>query len=200
MEGTEASQPTARESSAPWIIVPTYDVARSLDGAAFSIIATGLTTPSLATTVVSGHAYRYEARARDRAGNVGSWIAGSTLHPALQQTSAGFTWAGTWATQAVAAYSGGSARVASTAGASASYTFSGQAFAIVASRDPSYGQFKVYVDGVFVLTVDTYAASHGGQVIVFGKTLAFATHTVQVVVVGTAGRPTVVFDALEVLR
>jgi dolichol-phosphate mannosyltransferase len=39
MEGTEASQPTARESSAPWIIVPTYDEAENLATAVAAILA-----------------------------------------------------------------------------------------------------------------------------------------------------------------
>src|SRR5262249_50692430 len=37
-----------------------YDVARSTDGGLFYTIATGLTSPSLATSESSGHAYRYE--------------------------------------------------------------------------------------------------------------------------------------------
>ena len=181
--------------------VVSYDVARSVDGGAFTVIATATTATSLATTVSSGHAYRYEARARDRAGNVGAWVAGPTLHPSiLQHTAAGFTWAGAWTTQSVAAYSGGSARVASAAGASVSYTFTGRGFAVVASRDATYGQFKVYVDGAYVVTVDTTAPSHADRVVVYARALTWATHTVKLVVAGTAGRPTVVFDALEVLR
>ncbi|HXI44916.1 MAG TPA: hypothetical protein VNH13_01310, partial [Candidatus Acidoferrales bacterium] len=179
----------------------TYDVARSVDGSAFSVIKTGVTTASLAVAVASSHSYRYEVRAHDRAGNVGGWVAGPTLKPLLaQQTSTAVAWAGAWTTVSNAAYLGGSARTATAAGAALTYTFSGRAVALVASKDPAYGQVKVYVDGVYITTVDTWAAAHVDRTVVFARTSSWATHTLKLVVVGTAGRPTVAVDAFEVVR
>lgn len=178
-----------------------YDLARSVDGAAFVVIATGLTSPTFSTTQGSGHRYRYEARARDRAGNVGSWAAGSTLYPVLvQQTTTAVRLSGVWTTWYVSGYSGGSARASATASAAISYTFSGRAIAVVASRDPRYGQFRVYIDGAYVATIDTLASVHQDRVVVFSRGLSWATHTIKLVVLGTSGRPRVVVDAFGVFR
>ena len=181
--------------------VGSYDVARSLDGAAFAVVATALTTPSLATSVAGGHSYRFEVRARDKAGNISGWVAGPTFQPSLvQQTLTTLTWAGAWTTVSNAAYSGGSERTTTAANASVSYTFTGRAIAVLASRDPTSGQFKVVIDGAYVVTTETMASSHVDRAVVFSRTLTYGTHTIKLIAVGTAGRPTVAIDAFEVLR
>lgn len=181
--------------------VVTYDVARSLDGAAFATVASGLTAATWATSVASGHTYRFETRAHDKSGNVSGWAAGPTMRPSYaQQTLSTMAWAGSWTTVSATAYSGGSERKTSAAGASVSYTFTGRAVAVLASRDPAYGQAKVYIDGAYVVTMETAAASHMDRAVTFSKALTWGTHTIKLVVVGTAGRPTVAFDALEILN
>jgi hypothetical protein len=123
------------------------------------------------------------------------------MRPSLvQQTASGLTWAGAWTTVSGTAYSGGSERQASAAGASLSYTFTGRAIGLLASRDPAYGQVKVYIDGAYVVTTETAASSHLDRAVVFSRTLTWGTHTIKLVVVGTAGRPTVALDAFEVLN
>jgi hypothetical protein len=180
--------------------VASYDIARSVDGAAFAIIKSGATGSSYQVSLVSGHTYRFEVRAKDRAGNVGAWVLGPVLKPLLvEQSSSGITWSGTWSTVSSTSYSGGSARTATAAGASASYTFSGRAFAVVVRRDPSYGQLRVYLDGTLVSTVDTGSVA-AYRYVITGKTFTAGTHTLKLVVVGTSGRPRVVLDALEVMR
>jgi hypothetical protein len=193
------SWPAASDSGGSGL--STYDVARSVDGAAFKLLQGGLTATRLTTNAWSGHTYRFEVRARDRAGNVGGWVAGPTLRPVLvQQTSSAVSWSGSWTTDSGSAYMGGSARTASAAGASASYSFSGRAVALVVSRDPAYGQVKVYLDGAYVMTVDTASSGHADRAVVFSRTFAGGSHTLRLVAVGTAGRPTVVVDAFEVIR
>jgi hypothetical protein len=179
-----------------------YDVARSTDGGAFVVIKTGLTTPSLAVSLSSGHTYRFEVRAHDKANNVSAWVAGSTLRPAIvQQTSSSLTWAGAWTTTSSASYSGGSARYSGVAGASVTYAFSGRGIGVVFGRGPTRGQVKVYMDGAYLATVDTYAASASYGWVGFARNFsAYGSHTLKLVVVGTPTRPTVVLDALEVLR
>jgi len=179
-----------------------YDVARSLDGGAFVLIATGLTTPSLGVRLSSGHSYRFEVRAHDRANNTGYWVAGVTLHPAIvQQTSTSISWVGSWTTTSSTAYSGGSARYSRAAGASLTYAFSGRGIGVTFGRGPTRGQIKAYIDGVYVSTIDTYAATSSFGWVGFARNFsAYGSHTIKLVVVGTAGRPTVVVDAFEVLR
>lgn len=180
----------------------TYDVARSYDGAGFTIITTGLTSPTAVYNLASGHTYRYEIRTHDRAGNVGGWAAGPTLHPLLlQQTSSSILYHGTWTTATYASFSGGSVRYATAAGASASYTFTGRGVAFVTTRAASRGSVKVYIDGVLVSTVSCYAASTTFRYVAYSRAwTSSGTHTIKLVVVGTSGRPRVDLDAIEVLR
>lgn len=179
-----------------------YDVARSVDGGTFATISTRLTTASLAASESSGHSYRYEVRSHDHAGNVGFWTAGSTVRPTLlQQTSSAIAYHGTWTTVSSTSYSGGSLRYASAAGASASLTTSARSLAFVTTRGPSRGAVKVYVDGVLKATIDLHAATLQARFVAYAATWSsVGTHSIRVVVVGTAGRPRVDLDAFEILR
>jgi uncharacterized protein YkwD len=50
-----------------------FQVQRRIDGGTWQWVATSTTATSRAGCVPSGHKYEYRIRARDRAGNVGSW-------------------------------------------------------------------------------------------------------------------------------
>jgi len=182
--------------------IATYDIARSVDGGTFAVVQTGLTSPAYLISLASGHSYRYEVRAHDRAGNVSGWAAGSTMHPSLlQQTSSLIAWHGTWTTTSSTVFSGGSARYATVAGASSSWTTSARGFAFVTTRGPTRGAARVYVDGVLKATIDLYAASYQYRYVAYAVGWSsVATHTIKVVVVGTAGHPRVDLDAFEALR
>jgi hypothetical protein len=182
--------------------VASYDVAQSTDGGAFVVIGSALATTSLSLVLSPGHTYRYEVRPRDAASNLGAWLAGPTLRPLLvQQTSAAIHYTGTWTTTTSTVYSGGSARFASAAGASVSYTFSGRSVGAVLARGPYRGAVKVYVDGVLASTIDLYAATDTYRYVAFARTwTSVGTHTLKLVVVGTVGRPRVILDAIEVLQ
>jgi hypothetical protein len=179
-----------------------YDVGRSYDGAAYQTIASATTATSLNWTMTPGHSYRFRVRARDKAGNLGSWAYTSTWYSSLiQQSSSSVVYGGTWATSSNSADSGGSATSASVAGASATMTFSGRAVAWVTTLRASAGAAQVYVDGILAATVDTVAAAPTYRQIVFSTAwTSYGTHTIKLVVVGTAGRPQVDLDAFEVIR
>ena len=178
-----------------------YDVARSSDGGAFAVIRSGLPGASLAIGVAPGHSYRFEVRATDKASNRSAWMAGSTFSPALVQQTSGVVYGGTWATASSPAYSGGSARYSGGAGAWASYSFTGRGIEAFLTRGPTRGQVRIYVDGVLISTTDLYAATASGPLAAFVRTFSTsAAHTIKLVVVGTAGRPTVVLDAFGVIR
>ena len=182
--------------------IRSYDVRTSVDGGVFATLAAGLTFTSMAIALVPGHTYRFEVRARDRAGNLGGWVAGATLRAYLpQQTYAGLTWKGTWKSATVAQCSGGSVRYATTAGASAAYSFTGRSIAWVTTLGPDRGAAKVYVDGVLVTTIDLHASTLVYRRIAFAKSWSAAgAHSLRIVVVGTAGRPRVDVDAFAVIR
>jgi spore germination protein YaaH len=182
--------------------IATWDVQRSLDGGTYATIAAGVPSASLAMSLETGHTYRFRVRARDRAGNVGAWVTGATTTPVLrQQTSTAIIWKGSWTTRSDSRFSGGSARFATAAGASATYTFTGRSIAWVSLFASDRGSARVYVDGVLVATVSTYASDRTFRRVAFAKSWSVSgDHTLRIVVIGTAGRPRIDVDALEVLR
>jgi spore germination protein YaaH len=181
--------------------VASYDVRRSIDGGAYVTIAYGLAAASRPVTLTPGHTYRFMVRARDRAGNVGAWVTGPTISPYLrQQTRTTLSWTGTWTTATDARFSGGSARYATAAGASMSYSFGGRSVAWVTTLGPSRGAARVYIDGVLTATVDLKAPTTTFGRVAFAKSWTVSGwHTIRIVAVGTLTRPRVDVDALEIL-
>jgi hypothetical protein len=181
--------------------VGTYDVARSVDGGAYTTIATRLLSTTYDTTGSRTHTYRFEVRARDWAGNVGPWKPASTYRVNVsQQTSPAVTWGGTWTTSTSDAYSGGSLRYAVANGPWASYTFTGRSVGFVTSKGPNRGSVKIYVDGSYVGTVGLYASTLTLGYVAWQRTwTSSAKHTIKVVAVANSGHPRVDVDAFEVL-
>lgn len=179
-----------------------YDIARSKDGGAFTTLATSLTSAAYSTSLAVGHTYRFQVRGRDNAGNLGPWKAAATVTAAItQQSSSAVKYAGTWSTASSSNFSGGSLKAAYRAGASATYTFTGRSVAWVTTRSSRNGAAKVYVDGVLVSALYLYASSTTYRYVAFQKTwTTSATHTIKVVVVGTARHPRIDIDAFVVLR
>ena len=182
--------------------IRSYDVRRSVDGGAYQSIATGVTSASLATFLAQGHTYRFSIRARDRAGNVGGWVAGLPIRGYLaQQTSTALAWTGPWSKGASASYSGLADRFSRVAGASVTYRFTGRAVGWVTTMGPDRGAARVYIDGVLAATVDTHAATLAFRRIAFARSWSTSgLHTLRIVVVGTAGHARVDVDALEFVR
>jgi spore germination protein YaaH len=182
--------------------VASYDVERSVDGGAFAVIATGLASPSLAVGLSSGHTYRFAVRARDHAGNIGSWKGGATTSTVVRQESSSFlAYAGSWHTATSSHFAGGAVRYATTLGAAVQYTFTGRSIAFVTTLAPTRGVVRLYLDGAFVANLDTGSATVAYREILWSRTFpTAASHTIRLVVLGTAGRPRVDLDAFLVLR
>jgi hypothetical protein len=99
----------------------------------------------------------------------------------------------------LSSYSGGAVRYATAAGASASYTFTGRAVALVTTRAPSRGSVKVYVNGVYIATVNLATTTTFRSVAWQRSWSTVATRTVTFVVVGTANHPRIDLDAIAIL-
>jgi hypothetical protein len=184
-----------------------YWVQQSLNGAPFGTIK--LSSP-LATAVVrqltAGTTYQFQARVVD--------VAGNTSTPALQtppfrallfsEVDAGIAYSAGWVRKGHSYAHGGAVTYATTAGASATFSFSGTSVAWISTRDTNRGQAEVFVDGVSQGIVDLYAATLQGRRIVFSKNdLAPGAHTLQIVVLGThhpsSGGTRVDLDVLAML-
>jgi hypothetical protein len=179
--------------------VASYDVRQSVDGSAWATIASKTTDTVLQTSVSPGHAYRFMVRARDRAGNVGSWSGGWAWYPQLVQESHGdLAYTGGWSSEDDGDFSADGARFATDAGATVKYTFSGRAVSWVTQLGPDSGEVEVYLDGDLVATVDTHADATIERFVAFTRGWSSdGKHTIKLVVVGT-GR--VDLDAFEVIR
>ena len=177
--------------------IASYDVKRSVDGGSYLRIASSVTGTSLNATMTPGHSYRFEVRARDKAGNVGAWVGPSTWYTSLtQQSSASVSTTGAWSAEAGASYSAGSVRFSTAAGAGASLTFKGRSVGWVTTQRAGGGLAQVYIDGALAATVDTSAASTTERVLAFTKSwTTYASHTIRIVVVN--GR--VDLDAFAIL-
>ncbi|MEI7745102.1 MAG: hypothetical protein WCK58_15300, partial [Chloroflexota bacterium] len=163
-------------------------------------------TQSSASTTARIHApttgsVRFRVTPVDRAGWSGPTRTGVAVSARLVQgSSTSVHYSGAWTTAGGTAYSGGSVRWASGAGASASYTFTGRGIGLVTSFASPRGAVKVYVDGVLKATVDCGSGT-ANRMVAWQKTWSTpGAHTLKVVVVGTPGRSRVDLDAFVVLR
>ncbi|HEX3264144.1 MAG TPA: glycosyl hydrolase family 18 protein [Candidatus Limnocylindrales bacterium] len=180
-----------------------YDVRRSVDGGAWADLAVDTTSRSMLIALTPGHEYRFQVRARDRAGNVGTWTSGPAIPVLLRQNqTSALSYSGTWKLVSASGYSGGSVRYATAAGASVRYAFTGRSVAVVLSRRPDGGKVKVYVDGSYVTTINTSATAAAYRQLLFARSWSTAgTHSLRLVVVGgTTGHARVDFDAIALLR
>jgi spore germination protein YaaH len=182
--------------------IRSFDLRRSTDGGAWTTVATGITGTTREVALVPGHTHRFEVRARDRAGNVGAWVASPTFVAQLRQEGwDAVRWRGDWNGASTSAFSAGSVRYSTDAGASFRTEFTGRGIAWVSTLGSSHGAARVYLDGALVATVGTSSKATLHRRIVFARTWStVGTHTLRIVVVGTAGHARVDLDALEIVR
>ena len=184
-------------SATDWSGIASYSLQRSVNGGSWTTTL-GSTTATGADTSIpfSGSAVQ-RVRATDKYANTSAYVAGTLAKVAVfQQTSSTVSWSGTWRTASWSGASGGTARYATTHNARATFTFTGSGVAWVAAKGPTRGSASVYVDGRWVRSVNLYAASGLSRAIVFSQNwTTIGTHTVTIVVAGTAGHPRVDVDA-----
>ena len=181
-----------------------YHASKSIDDGDFTSISTTLSSNIVKVNVLPGHHYFFAMRAVDRAGNVSLWeryVAQASL-TAIQQSSSRAVYRGPWTTSTSTTWWGGSAKGSTTAGATASLTFTGRQVAWIALKAPNRGKAQVYIDGVLRGTVDLYAPSLLKQRVAWrsswGPSSPTNTHTIRIKVLGTVGRPKVDIDGFIV--
>jgi hypothetical protein len=175
-----------------------YEIQRLVDAAGYIRVAvTGPTTRSVRTFLRGGHTYRFRVRWFDRNGWPSGWAYGRQLTTTrFQDGNWRLTYTGSWRIRRSTTFSGGSFHETSTAGAPATFRFTGTDITIVGPRGPHRGRALVYVDGVYRKTIDTYARSDQVRsVLWWGHWSSPGAHSVTVRVAGTVGRPWVGLDA-----
>lgn len=178
--------------------IASHGLQRRVDGGSWvNVRLPSATATAVDQAITVGAAVQQRARSTDGNANTSAYVAGPIVRSMLtQQSGPAVRYSGSWTTVSRASASGGSVRTASSAGASATYTFTGSSIGWVATRGPGRGSARVYVDGVYAATVNLYAASGQSRVVVFARNWrTVGSHTLRIVVVGTAGHPRVEVDA-----
>lgn len=182
--------------------IASYRLERSVNGGAWSkVTLASATSKSFSERRAYDLPVRYRVRATDKAGNVGAWDYSSTVRPTrVADTSSLLRYSSGWASVTDPTAYGGVAHESSAGGSSVTYTFSGRSIAWLGEVGPTFGKARVYVDGVLTW-VETGAATESPRRLLFRRTwTTVGTHTITVVVNGTAGRPTLSVDGFAILR
>ena len=112
-----------------------------------------------------------------------------------------FSYHGKWTVVLGSTSAGTGFRYSTTKGATASITVTARNVAWVAPMNSRSGKAAVYVDGVYVQTVNLYSATSKTRQVVFAAAFETrGTHTITMRNLGTAGHSRVSLDALVVLR
>jgi subtilisin family serine protease len=179
-----------------------YDVEQRAASGGWTTAASSTAARQVDRSLAIGQAWGLRVRARDGAGNWGEWSDAATISLArYQESSTKVTYRGTWRSLRTSSASGGRERYATRRGASVSFRFTGRAVGIVAPRGVSRGSAKLYVDGVYVSTVNLHRTSWKPRNVVAARSWSTSgAHTVKLVAVGTPGHPRIDIDAFLVVR
>jgi hypothetical protein len=179
-----------------------HEVWLSTDGGTFVKLAS--TASAAVFNLERNHSYQFAARAVDANGIWSPWAYGTAFRVDAYQedySAANPALSGAWTHSAWTSASDGFLSVSSTAGARATFSFTGNNVAWIATKANNRGQARVYIDGAPVSIVDLYRASALAKSIPYSRAwTTSAAHTIAVEVVGTAGRPSVDVDAFVRLR
>ena len=178
-----------------------YLVTRSIDGGSYVQVGLPATT-FFNMNLASGHTYRFRVYAVDHAGNRSSYrLSVSFKASNYSEANSAIRYRGTWSTASSTAYLNGKAKYSKTAGASATFTVTGNRIGWLSYRSPSSGTARVYINGTLVGTVNLFSSTYQTKALVFSKSYSsVATRTVKIVVSGTAGHPRVTLDSMFAFR
>jgi hypothetical protein len=127
---------------------------------------------------------------------VTSWITADDAR--FSDTANVVAYRSSWKLAYLSSYSRGHVKYSTTAGATATFAFTGTGIAWVGPTGATRGKARVYIDGVYVTTVDLHRSSFHARAVVFSKALKAGSHRL-VIKVATSGKP-VAIDELIVGR
>ena len=173
---------------------------RPASSATWTWATTGTTNRYVDPTLSIAVSYVVEIRARDQGGNESVLTFPLKLVRSQENVSA-ITYAGTWKPSSSSSASSGATKYATSAGASATFSFTGKGVSVIAPQSTTRGSAKVYVDGVYLKTISLYSSSAQSRRVVFAQAWATSgAHKVKLAVVGTSGHPRVDIDAFVVTQ
>lgn len=183
--------------------IAAYEVYASTNGGAWTAVTLpSVTTQSITFSLTPGSTYTFTVRAKDGAGNWSGWKQGVTFTPAnVGDADTAMTYSSGWTRYARTYATSGTTTASSTTGSTVRVVFTGRAFAWVATKHAGAGLAKLFLDGVPQDgSWDLYSSTTQPRRIVAAWSGSYGTHTVEIKVLGTTGRPSVDIDSLTVLR
>jgi hypothetical protein len=166
--------------------VSTYDVGyRQWNSSAYTSWVTNSTATSKAFTGTAGQTYYFRVRARDRAGNVGSWTADKSVVLPFDESAT--TYGGKWSTVSNTNLYRGSAQYATASAAKMTYDFTkAREVSLIFTSRNNGGYADIYIGSTLIKTVSFYSASTAYRQRVLVTTYAAPTAgTLKIVVSGT---------------
>jgi len=123
--------------------------------------------------------YTIQIRAFDAFGHAGSWSPLSFTPNTAQETSAAFSTG--WDFRPGPGFWGGATERLHRVGAEAMFTFHGGGVDWIGGVGPTYGSADIYIDGVYMTTVDCYAAAPAHRHVLFrDELLGRSAHTIEI--------------------
>ena len=111
----------------------------------------------------------------------------------VEENASNVTYSGEWVSETNSVFSGGSAKYTNESNAECEMTFTGTAVRWYGQKDTNFGSADVYIDGVFVETVNVNGSLVTGQMLFEKTDLSEGSHTIRIVCVS----PVVDIDFFE---
>jgi len=193
--------PAASDPTSP---IGGYEVEVQPDGGAWGgTVAVPASQRSARFSLAFDAVYLFRVRAVDTAGNWSPWVeaAGTSRVHAYDDRSTHVAHKGSWTRATITSAYRATLTGARQTGAKISLTFSGHSVAVVAPKSAHLGRAKLWIDGVFIGTLNMKATSSENRQVVFARYFgAGGSHKITLQMLGTGSHPLVRLDAFVVGR
>ena len=176
--------------------VKSYRIYQAKNGGSFkTLIKSTTSTSSTRSLDVSPDAYQFRTKITDKKGHTSTGTGPKFRVVRTQDTSGSIVYSTGWAKSTKGSPSGGSTHATSGTNKTATFTFTGRAFAIVATQAKKHGSFNVYVDGVKVTSsaISTRSTKTHERKVVYARSTTAGSHTIEI---RTSGNGRVDLDAI----
>jgi subtilisin len=177
-----------------------YELQVRRDGGAWTQVKLGSATATrVDRTAWPTSIYRYRLRVK-KGGTWGKWLLSPASFATPRYAGEEVRLRGSWTSYANSRTYSERPAYSKQSGARARLDFVGRSVSWIATKGPTRGKARVYIDGVLVARVDLYASTRRHRRVVFSRSWASQrSHRIVVEVVGTKGRPRVDVDAIVVV-
>jgi hypothetical protein len=178
--------------------IKSFVLQRQVNGGSWTTVSLATaTSTSINQSLTKNTTYRYRVHAFDGTNTFSFNSYGISFKPIVtDSTYSGIVYTGSWPTGSFTSYYGGTDRYSTTAGNSATSSFNGFSVAWIAYKSTSRGSAQVWIDGVLKATVNLYSTTSTAKAQVYAFNWATSgSHSIRIVVIGTAGHPRVDVDA-----